>query len=64
MLAVLEYTRHVESRRSPSERASWALSVNEIIWNVSEIFHLRFADAYRRIRERAKAPGFLYDGSW
>jgi hypothetical protein len=22
------------------------------------------ADAYKRIRERVKAPGFLYDGSW
>jgi hypothetical protein len=34
--------------------------VDWLLWN-----DLRCsADAYRRIRERVKAPGFPYDGSW
>jgi hypothetical protein len=34
--------------------------VDWLIWNELRVS----ADAYRRIRERVKAPGFLYDGSW
>jgi hypothetical protein len=34
--------------------------VDWIIWNELRVS----ADAYRRVRERVKAPGFAYDGSW
>jgi hypothetical protein len=34
--------------------------VDWLIWNEMRLS----ADAYKRIRERVKAPGFLYDGSW
>jgi hypothetical protein len=34
--------------------------IDWLIWNELRVS----ADAYRRIRERVKAPGFAYDGSW
>ena len=34
--------------------------VDWLIWNELRVS----ADAYRRIRERVKAPSFKYDGSW
>jgi hypothetical protein len=34
--------------------------VDWLIWNELRVS----ADAYRRIREHVKAPGFAYDGSW
>ena len=43
---------------SDLERAK--AKVDWLIWNELRVS----ADAYRRIRERVKAPGFLYDGSW
>ena len=42
------------------EKAKVKVKVDWLIWNELRVS----ADAYRRIRERVKVPGFLYDGSW